>query len=99
MGTYKLSRAAVSDLADIWNYTYNEWSEEQADNYYQLLLNTCNKLSTHPNYGKQYADVHPNLLGYKVQQHIIFYTKEENHILVVRVLHSRMDLKHRIGNA
>jgi len=38
MGKYKLSNKAVDDLTQIWNYTFNKWSEKQADKYYNMLF-------------------------------------------------------------
>jgi hypothetical protein len=31
MARYKLTNKAVEDLTQIWNYTFNKWSENQAD--------------------------------------------------------------------
>ena len=33
MAKYKLTNKAVEDLSDIWNYTFDHWSERQADFY------------------------------------------------------------------
>ena len=38
MAKYKLSNKAVNDLTAIWNYTFDKWSENQADKYYLMLL-------------------------------------------------------------
>ena len=32
MVKYLLTRRAVEDLTNIWNYTFDQWSEDQADN-------------------------------------------------------------------
>ena len=40
MPKFHLTNKAVEDLSDIWEYTYAEWSEEQADFYYEFLLST-----------------------------------------------------------
>ena len=45
MAKYILSNKAVNDLADIWNYTYDTWSEKQADKYYTLLIDICQALA------------------------------------------------------
>lgn len=37
MKNYDISKSAVQDLVDIWNYSVDFWSEEQADKYYQKL--------------------------------------------------------------
>jgi toxin ParE1/3/4 len=41
MATFKLTNSAVYDLSDIWNYTFDTWSESQADKYYTLILKAC----------------------------------------------------------
>lgn len=41
MAKYFLSNKAVADLSNIWDYTYEIWSESQADNYYELIIETC----------------------------------------------------------
>lgn len=38
MKNYDISKSAVQDLVDIWNYSFDSWSEEQADKYYQKLI-------------------------------------------------------------
>ncbi|WP_343592701.1 type II toxin-antitoxin system RelE/ParE family toxin [Flavobacterium sp.] len=94
MAKYYLTNKAVEDLADIWNYTFEEWSEKQADKYYLLLLDSCQEVAENPNLGKKYDNVTEKLLGYKSNEHILFYriiSKQE--IEIIRVLHWRMDLK------
>ena len=99
MAKYHLTNKAVDDLSDIWNYTFDKWSEIQADKYYMTLLDFCKELADHPGSGKTYDDVSPDLLGYKVHQHIIFYKiVSDKEIEVIRILHSRMDLKNRMGD-
>lgn len=41
MAKYKLTNKAVSDLADIWDYTIGTWSEYQAEKYYRQIIDTC----------------------------------------------------------
>ncbi|MBL7690724.1 MAG: type II toxin-antitoxin system RelE/ParE family toxin [Flavipsychrobacter sp.] len=97
MAKYFLSNKAVSDLSDIWGYTYETWSERQADKYYSLLLNTCKELAKHPDMGKRYESVFPDLRGCRINQHIVFYLVREDGIFVVRILHGGMDLKSRLN--
>jgi len=54
MGRYKITNKAVEDLSAIWNYTYEVWSEKQADKYYYDLLEFCNELADNPSRGKMY---------------------------------------------
>ena len=97
MAKYRLTNKAIGDLSDIWNYTFETRSEKQADIYYRFLLKNCRQLAGNQKLGKHYDEVAVDLLGYKTGQHILFYrivSKEE--IEVIRILHSRIDLKNRM---
>ncbi|OYU78957.1 MAG: plasmid stabilization protein [Flavobacterium sp. BFFFF1] len=94
MAKFHLLHRAVEDLADIWDYTFDEWSERQADKYYQLLIDSCQELAENPNLGKSYNQIANNLFAYKSGEHLIFYfVISTQEIEVVRILHGRMDLK------
>lgn len=95
MSKYFLSNKAVDDLSKIWDYTYEVWSESQADKYYYELLKDCQELSENQTLGRNYIEI--EVYGHKSGQHIIFYRILNNQeIEIVRFLHSRIDLKIRI---
>lgn len=97
MAKYKLTNKAVDDLTRIWNYTYDKWSEGQADKYYNMLLDNCGQVANSPELGKIYSGVTEDLLGFNTGKHIIFYRRiEDAEIEITRILHEQMDLKHRI---
>jgi len=97
MAKYLLSNKAVEDLSKIWEYTFEVWSENQADKYYELLIDFCKKIAASPSIGKSYPEIGSNIIGFKASHHIIFYRiNNPAEIEVVRILHSRMDLKNRI---
>ncbi len=96
MANYILTNKAVEDLSKIWDYTVEVWSETQADKYYYMLLDCCEELAEEKLSGKNYYEVKADLLGFRAGQHIIFYRKlKGNKVEIVRILHSRMDLKNR----
>jgi len=97
MAKYKLTKKANKDLSKIWEYTFEVWSEKQADKYYEMLLSSCQEIANNNNLGKNYKGVTKELFGFKVNRHIIFYRIIENQpIEISRILHGRMDLKNRI---
>jgi toxin ParE1/3/4 len=97
MAKFHLTNKAVSDLADIWDYTYDTWSEKQAEKYYLLLLDSCQELAKTPSLGRKYDEITNEIIGYRSYQHIIFYRKMSNRdIEIVRILHVSMDLKNKI---
>lgn len=97
MAKYYLTNKAVDDLTKIWNYTFEEWSEKQADKYYQMLIDNCEEISINPKLGKKYYGITSSLHGLKAIKHIIFYRKiSSNEVEITRILHESMDLKNRI---
>jgi toxin ParE1/3/4 len=97
MERYSVTRKAREDLILIWNYTFDYWSERQADLYYGSIVESFDKICDNPNLGRNYEDIENDLFGLLVGMHIVFFRKlGENKIEITRILHSRMDLKNRI---
>ncbi len=97
MAKYELTNKAVEDLTRIWEYTIEQWSEQQADRYYKLLLDSCQDIADNPDLGRNYEGKRNDLFGLKTNRHIIFYRKRINlPIEITRILHGQMDLKNRI---
>ena len=97
MASFILTNKAVDDLSGIWNYTYEIWSEKQADKYYNMLFEYCQELADKISLGKNYDEINEDIYGFRVSRHIIFYRKlKEDKIVIVRILHNKMDLKSRM---
>ncbi len=98
MAKFHFTNNAIKDLSDIWNYTFDTWSESQADKYYKLILNGCAGIAKKPQQCKVYEEIYPGLNGKKISKHIIFYRiLEDNSIEITRILHERMDLKNKLN--
>jgi len=97
MAKYHFTNKAVEDLSGIWDYTYDIWSEKQADLYYEMLISVCQEVAENPGLGKNYEEITKKLYGYRVSRHVIFYRIiSVEDIEIVRILHGSMDLKNRI---
>ncbi len=97
MANYYLTNKAVDDLTNIWNYTYEKWSEKQTDKYYEMLINNCHEIAINPELGKNYDKIASTLFGLRTIRHIIFYRKiSTEKVEITRILHESMDLKKRI---
>ncbi len=96
----KISNEAQNDLENIWLYTFENWSAEQADRYYNLILDEIEYLAKNPKDGKNYSHVRKDYFLSKVKSHLIFYkiNKKENLIEIIRVLHQQMDIKNRLND-
>ena len=62
MAKVTLRQEAIDDLNDIWNYTFEKWSENQADKHYTIIKLACNGIGKNPNIGKGYDGISKNLL-------------------------------------
>lgn len=96
---YKISTEAANDLETIWFYTLKKWSKEQADRYFQLLMDEIENLAKNPTLGKDYSEVRKGYFGSRVKSHFIFYkiNKQKRNIEIIRILHQRMNIKLRLS--
>lgn len=98
MAKLQFSNKAVEDLSGIWNYTAEEWCEQQADQYFQMLIASCDKIAEKPALlGRKYDEIEKDLLGFKAKKHVVFYKIIDSEtVFIIRILHEQMDLKNRI---
>ena len=97
MAKVHFTNKAIEDLEAIWKYPVKTWSENQAEIYYGLLVDSCQKLAAEPTLGKSYVVLEKDVLGFKTGQHLIFYRiVAAQEIEVIRILHGMMDLKNQL---
>ena len=99
MFEYIISEKAIEDLNYIWNYTAENWSVEQANRYYNLLVDEIEYVSENFENAKNFGNFRKSYKYSKVNSHLLFYKKAENNEMeVVRILHEKMDIKNRISD-
>ena len=94
---FVITKKAVADLEEIWQYTVEKWSLEQADRYYNLIIDEINFICKNNTAGKLMAHVRKGYRASKVKSHLIFYRVEENKIAIIRILHEHMDIENRLN--
>jgi toxin ParE1/3/4 len=94
---YTISKNAVSDLEEIWLYTVEKWSVDQADRYYNLIFDEIHYICKNTNAGKPMEHVRKGYRASKVKSHLIFYRIRNNTIEVIRILHEQMDIENRLN--
>ena len=94
---YLLSEKAKQDIEKIWLYTYENWSLEQADRYYNLILDEIEFIAENFESGKSVDYIKKGYRASIVKSHIIFCKKSRNNIVeIIRILHQKMDMENRI---
>ena len=99
MAEFIISEKALEDLNNIWIFTAEKWSIEQADRYYNLIMDEIEFVAENFETMKDFENVRRNYRYSKVKSHLIFCKLIENTELeVVRILHEKMDIKNRIND-
>jgi len=94
---YRISKKAYEDIEMIWLYTFENWSLEQADRYYNLILDEIEYIAENFESSKSVDYIRKGYRASKVKSHIIFFKKSKGNIVeIIRVLHQRMDIENRI---
>ncbi|MDR1089490.1 MAG: type II toxin-antitoxin system RelE/ParE family toxin [Prevotella sp.] len=92
MNPYTISKKATEDLEQIWRYTYFQWSEEQADKYYHLLIEKIALIAQNTTIGRKIDYIRTGYRCFPVESHTIFYKISKNAaVTIIRILHQRMD--------
>ena len=89
---YQLSPRARNDLEEIWLYTRDTWSMQQADDYIGALAAACARLADHSAIG-QAVDIREGYLKYILGAHVIYFRVSASGIVIIRILHQRMDTR------
>ncbi len=92
---FRISPLAQSDLEDIWSFTVEKWSWEQAGKYHADLLRTFAQLAGGDVKGRE-VDVRRGYRKYPVGSHFVFYRARSYGIEIIRVLHRRMDVNRHL---
>lgn len=95
---YKISKAAAQDLEDVWLYTSLNSSVQQADRYFNLLMDEIEYVAGNPYAGKDFSHIREGYLRTQVKSHFIFYkiNVEADSIEIIRILHQQMDIQARL---
>jgi toxin ParE1/3/4 len=93
---YKLSPRASRDLAEIWLYTRESWSTKQADTYYRELVSAMDGLAKGTKHGKPIDDIRAGYLSCSSGSHRIIYRQQGRLVLIVRILHQRMNVRRHL---
>jgi len=86
-----LSPRSLDDLKDIYQYGVLSRGAAQASDYLNTLKSHFWKLTEQPKVGVEREELLPNMRSFPVENHIVFYRLQSEHIEIVRVLHARQD--------
>lgn len=88
----QFSEAAAKDIESIFKTSLSKFGLDQTERYFSKLKNCFALLDSNPYIGSDAADIKSGYYRFIHQRHVIFYRISTEGILVVRVLHKRMDI-------
>ncbi|MEO1686303.1 MAG: type II toxin-antitoxin system RelE/ParE family toxin [Pseudomonadota bacterium] len=87
----RLTPAARRDLEDIWDWTAEAFSPDQADAYLRGLAEALSLIAAQPGIGRERPEIAPPVRLHPWRSHLIVYRAEAEGVLVIRVPHARRD--------
>ncbi|APZ55353.1 type II toxin-antitoxin system RelE/ParE family toxin [Salipiger abyssi] len=91
MTAIELTKEAERDLIDIFLFGVEHFGVAQAERYSAALMAKIESAAANPSFGADYEFVRSGLRRYEATSHAIYYRPTEEGILVLRILHGRMD--------
>ena len=88
---YRLSHKAESDISNIARYTIEQFGIEQARTYRDSLIACFQSLGETPRIGRKADNIRDGYRRFDHRSHVIFYKSDGQDILIIRVLHKRMN--------
>ena len=91
MGYFHLTPAALNSFAAIGRYTESMWGRKQRDIYLGALDRRFHALAESPATGRMRNEICKGLRSFHEGKHVIFYLSCKGYIVVVDMLHERME--------
>lgn len=91
MPLFHLTHAAKASLRSIGRYTEAKWGKTQRNTYLYALDNCFHTIAQFPMKGRARDELFASLRSYHEGKHVIFYLPHREDIIIVDILHERMD--------
>lgn len=91
--TFKLTHEAQLDLKNIGQYTEKEWGKVQRNSYLKQLDSAFKRLAKYPQMGTRVDEILLSARSMPEGYHNILYQEQYDFVLIIRVLHGRMNIE------
>jgi toxin ParE1/3/4 len=91
MKGYRLTEAADRHLREIWRYTRDRWSAAQADAYLARIEAALEAAIATPALLRPRPELGEGVVARRAVSHIVYGVVDDEMLVVIGVLHARMD--------
>jgi len=87
---------AQRDIEEIWDYSFERFGFEKAEAYLRELQRAAETVAEDPRRGLACDNIRSGYRKFPVGSHILFFRASESRIVIVRILHQRMDFERHL---
>ena len=98
MAQYKLTPEAKADLEEIAFTSERQFGQAQRLKYIRGLQEKVQQLAARPNIGRNQDKYFEGLKSGHYLSHILYYVEQSEGIVIVRILHKRMDAQNHLSS-
>lgn len=91
MPNFIFTDKAEADLADIIDFTLENWGAEKAHKYIDGLEEMAQMLADNPDIGIKREHLIEGLFCFPYESHLLYYLKQADRVAIIRVLHQSME--------
>ena len=88
---FRITAPARIDLELIWDFTDQNWGEDQADLYIDLLMIRVTWLTVNKGLWQSRPEIQDGVYSYTEKSHVIYFSERSGNIDILRLLHCSMD--------
>ncbi len=88
---FELTPAAEQDVRNIYEFGRITFGERKAESYFLELYDAFDRIGENPRTNPERREVEPSARIHVFHAHLIFYRIDNNHAVVVRILHGYTD--------
>jgi toxin ParE1/3/4 len=87
---------AQRDIEQIWDYSFERFGFEKAEAYLRELQRAAETVAEDPRRGLACDNIRSGYRKFPARSHILFFRASESRIVIVRILHQRMDFERHL---
>lgn len=89
MTGFRLTRAAMADLDEIWDYSSKTWGPDLAEAYVADIFACFDRAVAMPESGRDRSVLVPGARSLTTGRHLVFYRQIKSAVVILRVVHER----------
>ena len=87
---------ARRDIEEIWEYSFEQFGLDKAEAYLRDIQRAAMTVTEDPRRGLGCDEIRSGYRKFSVGSHILFFKASETRVVIIRILHRRMDFNRHL---